>query len=167
MKWVQRRPWGRSPMLRQAVWASGSPPLCFHVMQPLTRLLPLWDTQPASEALAASSVLQKDNFIMNEGNLLSGVLEPSCNCAAALSQPHTCLCNGLAVICSLPQTRALPFCSWRSHQFSDPGAVLPLAALAWSPRGRTDFPSSCSRATGLALMDVTANLAFLFLITGF
>lgn len=154
----------RAPASSVGVWLTSSLLPCHAASY---SLLPLWDTQPASEALAASSVLQKDNFIMNEGNLLSGVLEPSCNCAAALSQPHTCLCNGLAVICSLPQTRALPFCSWRSHQFSDPGAVLPLAALAWSPRGRTDFPSSCSRATGLALMDVTANLAFLFLITAF
>lgn len=136
-------------------------------MQPHTHFLPLWDMQPISEALVASSTLQKDDFIMNEGNLLSGVLEPSRNCAAALSQPHTCSCNGLAVICSLSHVHAFPFCSCRSHQFSDPVAVPPLGALARSLRVCAHFPLNCSRATGLALVDRNANLAFLSLMKRF
>lgn len=64
-------PWEgpHSPVGSVGAWLTSSLLPC-HTASRL--LLPVWDTQPASEALAASSELQKDNFTMNEGDLLSG-----------------------------------------------------------------------------------------------
>lgn len=139
-------PW-EGPCFLSGSMEAGSPLLCFHVIQPLACFCCVRETQPVSEALAASSKLRKQSFIMNEGDLLSGGPGAKPNCAAALSHPHTCSCNGL-VICSLPHVHALPFYSWRIHQFSGPVAVPRLAALTCSLWMYTDFPLNCSRATG-------------------
>lgn len=58
-----------SPADSVGAWLASSLLLCHTASRVL---LPVWDTQPASEALAASSKLLKDNVIMNEGDLLSG-----------------------------------------------------------------------------------------------
>jgi len=59
----------RSPAGSVEAWLTPSLLPCHTASRSFLRI---WDTQPASEALAACSELRKDNFIMNEGDLLSG-----------------------------------------------------------------------------------------------
>lgn len=134
MKWVQPPSFGRTHSLAGSVgtWLTSSLLPC-HTASCL--LLPVWGTQPAAEALATSS--KKRQFHNERGSFAKwGVLEPSHNCASALSQPHTCSCNGSAVICSLPLCMFYP---------SAPGVSIDSPALLQS-LAFLSLPAACGRA---------------------
>lgn len=63
----------------------------------------------SSRGISYLQQAEKRQFHNERGSFAKwGVLEPSHNCASALSQPHTCSCNGSAVICSLPLCMLCP-----------------------------------------------------------
>lgn len=102
MKWVQPPSLGRTPLPsrqcgNQAHLFSASMSYC--LLLPLTCL----GHTACSRGISYLQRAEKKQFHNERGSFAKwGVLEPSHNCASALSQPHTCSCNGSAVICSLP-----------------------------------------------------------------